>query len=166
MKQFQNFYGWGMALLFASLFLFAGRPMVSAPDAAYDGSEAEYEAPVTGAKTYGGSIVVVDTITDTEVDVISISEALLSLYSYDIGMTLNNLSGTRSVKLVLQRSNAASGSTDWLGVDSVTATGSTVNNWNVDGSEFWGRRARILVSGTTGTMSVRYTIRPFFKKKN
>jgi hypothetical protein len=106
-----------------------------------------------------------DTITNAENDTLSVAEPINSLYTYNAHFTLNNLSGTRSIKVYLQQSNVTSGTADWVSIDSITASGSTVATYIADGTDFLGRRCRFIVDGT-GTQSTRYTLSYCFKKKN
>jgi hypothetical protein len=106
-----------------------------------------------------------DTITDTEVDNLTDSEVMYSNYTYNIGLTLNNLSGTMSIKAVLMQSNSPSGNLDWVGTDSATFTAESQPTHLLDGSDLFGRRYKVKLVGA-GTQSTVYTAKAFFKKKN
>ena len=89
----------------------------------------------------------------------------LSLYTYDIKVLPVSLSGTQSVKVVLDASNMRSGtSTDWCAIDSSTATVST-KVFQLRSTEATANRYRLRVIGS-GTQSSTYTIRAVFKKTN
>ena len=89
----------------------------------------------------------------------------LSLYSYDIKVRPLSLSGTQSVKVVLDASNMRSGtSTDWVAIDSTTATVSD-KCFQLRSTDATASRYRIRVIGS-GTQSSTYQIWSVFKKKN
>lgn len=89
----------------------------------------------------------------------------LSLYTYDIKVRPVSLSGTQSVKVVLDASNMRSGtSTDWTAIDSTTATVST-KVFQLRSTEATASRYRLRVIGS-GTQSSTYQIWTLWKKKN
>ena len=89
----------------------------------------------------------------------------LSLYTYDIKCRPVSLSGTISVKLVLDASNMRSGtSTDWCAIDSITGT-TSARVLQLRSTDATATRYRIRVIGA-GTQSSQYTIRTTWKKKN
>lgn len=88
----------------------------------------------------------------------------LSLYTYDIAIVRASLSGTHNVKVYLDKSCTASGtSTDWQLIDSTSAT--TATTATIRGTDATGARYRLRVSGT-GTQSSTYQIWSIWKRKN
>lgn len=106
-----------------------------------------------------------DTITNTESNTLTVPFALVSRYQYDIRTILTNVSGTRSIKINLDESGSATGS-DWLSIDSVTVTGSSIAPARFVGTAQYGRRHRIRLAGTTGTMVVKYTTIANYKRQD
>lgn len=84
-------------------------------------------------------------------------------WQYDVRTILTNVSGTRSVKINLDESGSASGS-DWLSIDSVTVTGTSIAA-PFTNSTTYGRRHCIRLSGTTGTMVVKYKVIANYKRR-
>ncbi len=105
-----------------------------------------------------------DTITNTESNTLTVPFSLVSAYQFDIRTILTNVSGTRSIKINLDESGSASGS-DWLSIDSVTVTGSSIAPARFTGATMYGRRHRIRLAGTTGTMVVKYTTIANYKRR-
>jgi len=105
-----------------------------------------------------------DTITNTESNTLTVPFALVSAWQYDVRTILTNVSGTRSVKINLDESGSAAGS-DWLSIDSVTVTGTSTGPTRLAGGTLYGRRHRIRLTGTTGTMVVKYTVIANYKKR-
>lgn len=105
-----------------------------------------------------------DTITNTESNTRTVPFALVSAWQYDVRTILTNVSGTRSVKINLDESGSASGS-DWLSIDSVTVTGTSIAPARFTNSTTYGRRHRIRLSGTTGTMVVKYKVIANYKRR-
>ncbi len=88
----------------------------------------------------------------------------LSLYTYDIAIVRASLSGTHNVKVYLDKSCTASGtSTDWQLIDSTSAT--TATTATIRGTDATGARYRLRISGT-GTQSSTYQIWSIWKRKN
>jgi len=105
-----------------------------------------------------------DTITNTESNTLSVPASLVSPYQYGVTTVLTNISGTRSIKINLDESASATG-TDWLSIDSVTVTGTSTGPTRLAGGTLYGRRHRIRLTGTTGTMAVKYTVIANYKKR-
>jgi copper chaperone CopZ len=105
-----------------------------------------------------------DTITNTESNTLTVPFALVSAWQYDVRTILTNVSGTRSVKINLDESGSAAGS-DWLSIDSVTVTGTSIAPARFTGTTTYGRRHRIRLAGTTGTMVVKYTTIANYKRR-
>ena len=88
----------------------------------------------------------------------------LSLYTYDVKLKAASLSGTLSVKMVLDASNVTSGTpTGWVGVDSITTT--AANTVQLRSTDATATRYRIRIV-STGTQSTTYQVWSFWKKKN
>lgn len=90
---------------------------------------------------------------------------LLSLYAYDIKVLPRSLSGTMSVKVVLDASNTRSGTiSDWTAIDSLTGTtaGRVLQLRSTDATA---ARYRLRVIGS-GTQSSTYQIWSLWKRKN
>jgi hypothetical protein len=118
-----------------------------------------------------------DTLTNTESNILTIGRRdnsvwntvtnptnFLSLYTFDVKVKTANLSGTHSVKVVLDGSNVSSGtSTGWVGLDSLTTTAQ--NTIQLRTTDATATRYRLRISGT-GTMSSTYQVWMFCKKKN
>lgn len=89
----------------------------------------------------------------------------LSLYSYDIKVRPVSLSGTQSVKVVLDASNTRTGtSTDWTAIDSTTATVSA-KVFQLRSTDATAARYRLRIIGA-GTQSSTYQIWSIWKKRN
>lgn len=106
-----------------------------------------------------------DTLNDAGTVTLTDPEIMYSNYTYNVGLTLNNLSGTMSVKAVLLQSNSPSGNADWVGTDSATFTAESQPTHLLDGSDLFGRRYKIKLTGA-GTQATIYTAKALFKKKN
>jgi len=89
-----------------------------------------------------------------------------SLYTYNIQCIPLNLSGTISVKMVLDASNKSTPgtSTDWCAIDSITGT-TAGRVLQLSGTEAKASRYRLRVIGA-GTQSSTYEISTRWKKKN
>lgn len=118
-----------------------------------------------------------DTLTNAELDTMNVGNRdnstwntvttpvnFLSLYTYDIKLLPASLSGTMSVKMVLDASNTKTGtSVDWLAIDSLTATTAKVLQLRSTDATAYRYRLRVIGSGT---QSSTYTITTAWKKKN
>lgn len=124
-----------------------------------------FAAPPTSANKLMIRTYTADTITDTENDTLIVIPQILSLYTYNAHFTVARLSGTGALKVYVQQSNVTSGTTDWVSIDSITATSAAAATYIADGTEFLGRRCRFIVDGGA-TQSTRYTLSYTFKKKN
>lgn len=143
-------------------------------DAAAENSEIQASS---GVGQYSAFNFRVDTLTNAEVNILTIGRRdnstwntvtnptnFLSLYTFDVKVRTASLSGTHSVKVVLDGSNVTSGvSNGWVGLDSLTTTSS--NTIQLKTTDATATRYRLRVSGT-GTMSSTYLIWCFAKKKN
>ena len=118
-----------------------------------------------------------DTLTNAETNILEIGNRnntiwntvtnpayFLSLYTYDVKMKTASLSGTLSVKIVLDGSNVTSGTaTGWVGLDSLTTT--SANTVQLRSTDATATRYRLRIVAT-GTQSTTYQIWSFWKKKN
>ena len=137
-------------------------------------SETEYAGSVGDYKKFPYRK---DTITNAETNTLNIGirdnsvwntvtnlETFFSLYTYDISIKPASLSGTQSMKFVLDKSDTNSGtSTDWMAIDSVTSTTAIVSH--LRSTDATALRYRIRVVGA-GTQSSTYQIWSIWKKKN
>lgn len=119
-----------------------------------------------------------DTITNAETNTLNIGRRdnsiwntvttpanLLSLYTYDIKVLPLSLSGTLSIKVVLDAANTTSGTiSDWMAIDSLTGT-TAAKVFNLRGTDATSNRYRLRVIGS-GTQSSTYQIWTAWKKKN
>lgn len=104
-----------------------------------------------------------DTITNTEIDTVSVPASFLSNYQFQIQAVRTSLSGTHNVKLYLDESNLTSGITDWRVIDSTSTTTATIGA--IRQSVSYGLRYRVRVKGT-GTQSSRYAMNIVAKPLN
>lgn len=116
-------------------------------------------APVALYKTW-----TLDTLTNAETITLSLSSILESAYQYSVQAYVPaSISGTKSIKFVVDQTNAT-GSTVWMPVDSVTATGAgtvfLIKNANV-----WGNKHRIRCVGS-GTQSTPFQVTALYKRTN
>ena len=119
-----------------------------------------------------------DTITDAETNTINIGTRdnsvwntvttptnFLSLYTYDIKLRPVSLSGTISIKMVLDASNYKTGtSTDWIAIDSITGT-TSARQLQLRSTDATATRYRVRIIGA-GTQSSTYQIWSMWKRKN
>lgn len=119
-----------------------------------------------------------DTLTNTETNTLNVGRRdnsiwntvttpanMLSLYTYDVKVLPLSLSGTLSVKVVLDASNTTSGTiSDWTPIDSLTGT-TAAKAFQLRGTDATANRYRIRVIGS-GTQSSTYQIWTTWKKKN
>lgn len=119
-----------------------------------------------------------DTITNAEINTLNIGRRdnsiwntvttpanLLSLYTYDIKVLPLSLSGTLSIKVVLDAANTTSGTiSDWMAIDSLTGT-TAAKVFNLRSTDATANRYRLRVIGS-GTQSSTYQIWTAWKKKN
>ena len=105
-----------------------------------------------------------DTVTNTGTATRSIPYSFANDWQAGISIKMTNLSGTRSVKCVLDESMSASG-TDWAGIDSTTVTGTSTLPFQFRKDHVYGRRQRLRFTGTTGTMSVQVQTVLVYKRK-
>jgi hypothetical protein len=119
-----------------------------------------------------------DTITNAEVNTLNVGRRdnsiwntvttpanLLSLYTYDVKVLPLSLSGTLSVKVVLDASNTTSGTiSDWTAIDSLTGT-TAARVLQLRSTDATANRYRLRVIGS-GTQSSTYQIWTTWKKRN
>ncbi len=119
-----------------------------------------------------------DTLTNAEVNTLNVGRRdnsiwntvttpanMLSLYTYDVKVLPLSLSGTMSVKVVLDASNTTSGTiSDWCAIDSLTGT-TAARVLQLRGTDATANRYRLRVIGS-GTQSSTYQIWTAWKKKN
>jgi hypothetical protein len=131
----------------------------------------------SGVGQYSAFNFRLDTLTNTEANILTVGRRdnsiwntvtnptnFLSLYTFDVKVRTASISGTHSVKVVLDGSNVTSGvSNGWVGLDSLTTT--TSNTIQLRTNDATATRYRLRVSGT-GTMVSTYQIWCFAKKKN
>lgn len=122
---------------------------------------------------YSRTLVALDTITNTEADTLYVgtnaasqSSAYLfnSNFAYIYVLNRTSLSGTANTTMVLQESNVSTGgAATWYTVATASGTGATVTS--VSASNLYGRRHRLILTGT-GTQSTSYGITATLKKVN
>lgn len=89
----------------------------------------------------------------------------MSLYTYDVKVLPLSLSGTLSVKVVLDASNTSSGTiNDWCAIDSITGT-TSARVLQLRSTDATAIKYRLRVIGA-GTQSSTYQIWTNWKKKN
>lgn len=119
---------------------------------------------------YSRTLVTLDTITNTEADTILVGPSATSYYTFNSNfayiyvLARTSLSGTANTTMVLQESNVATGgAATWYTVATASGTGATVTS--VSASNLYGRRHRLILTGT-GTQSTSYGITATLKKVN
>ena len=119
---------------------------------------------------YSRALVTLDTITDTEADTILVGPSSTSYYTFNSNfayiyvLARTSLSGTANTTMVLQESNVSTGgASTWYTVSTASGTGATVTS--VSASNLYGRRHRLILTGT-GTQSTSYGITATLKKVN
>lgn len=105
----------------------------------------------------------IDTITNAELDTITLPVNFISLYTGLATVERTNLSGTTNVSVFLDESNFTSGTNNWYTINTVAGTGATVAI--ASQTELAGIRYRIRIVGS-GTQSTRYVFNFTAKKKN
>lgn len=106
-----------------------------------------------------------DTLTTTENDTLALGYQLASPYQYSYQIKCVKISGTPSLKVVLDSRNTMV-NTDWLGVDSISISGadSVRTYFGIRGANTYGLQHRLRLMGTTGTN--QYDISALLKKTN
>lgn len=122
-------------------------------------SNFDYDDAVSGIYTYAFPA---DTITDTEVDVLTIPSVLISKWSYNWTISTTQLSGTQKLSCQISESNTRTG-TDWLNVGSAVTTSGSTDLDRAVGEILYGMRQRMTITGT-GTQSTRYVVTVTLKK--
>lgn len=119
---------------------------------------------------YSRSLVTLDTITNTEADTILVGPSASTYYTFNSNfayiyvLARTSLSGTANTTMVLQESNVSTGgAATWYTVSTASGTGATVTS--VSASNLYGRRHRLILTGT-GTQSTSYGITATLKKVN
>lgn len=119
---------------------------------------------------YSRSLVTLDTITNTEADTILVGPSASTYYTFNSNfayiyvLARTSLSGTANTTMVLQESNVSTGgAATWYTVSTASGTGATVTS--VSASNIYGRRHRLILTGT-GTQSTSYGITATLKKVN
>ena len=119
---------------------------------------------------YSRTLVTLDTITNTEADTILVGPSSTSYYTFNSNfayiyvLARTSLSGTANTTMVLQESNVSTGgASTWYTVSTASGTGATVTS--VSASNLYGRRHRLILTGT-GTQSTSYGITATLKKVN
>ena len=119
---------------------------------------------------YSRSLVTLDTITNTEADTILVGPSASTYYTFNSNfayiyvLARTSLSGTANTTMVLQESNVTTGgAATWYTVSTASGTGATVTS--VSASNLYGRRHRLILTGT-GTQSTSYGITATLKKVN
>lgn len=127
-----------------------------------DGELTVFSAP------YGVEDVIVktfthDTLTTTEIDTLNLGYILQSPYQYSYQMKVQKISGTPSLKVVLDQRNNL-GNSDWMGIDSVAISGadSTRTYFLMEGPYTYGIQHRLRLVGTSGEN--QYDITALLKK--
>lgn len=119
---------------------------------------------------YSRSLVTLDSITNTEADTVLVGPSATSYYTFNSNfayiyvLARTSLSGTANTTMVLQESNVSTaGTATWYTVATASGTGATVTS--VSASNLYGRRHRLILTGT-GTQSTSYGITATLKKLN
>ena len=119
---------------------------------------------------YSRSLVTLDTITNAEADTILVGPSASTYYTFNSNfayiyvLARTSLSGTANTTMVLQESNVTTGgAATWYTVSTASGTGATVTS--VSASNLFGRRHRLILTGT-GTQSTSYGITATLKKVN
>lgn len=99
---------------------------------------------------------------NAEKDTVTLPEKFLSLYSGHFVIERTSLTGTHSVKVVLDESNATTGTTNWIPIDSVATTTATLGR--ISRTELLGVRYRLRLIGA-GTQTSTYGVTVTCKKK-
>lgn len=119
---------------------------------------------------YSRSLVTLDTITNTEADTILVGPSASTYYTFNSNfayiyvLARTSLSGTANTTMVLQESNVSTGgAATWYTLATASGTGETITS--VSASNLYGRRHRLILTGT-GTQSTSYGITATLKKVN
>lgn len=104
-----------------------------------------------------------DTLTTTEADTLNLGYTLASPYQFSYQIKCIKISGTPSLKVVLDQRNSL-GNTDWIGSDSVSISGadSVRTYFALRGANTYGLQHRLRLVGTSGINE--YTITGLLKK--
>lgn len=99
-----------------------------------------------------------DTITTTQKDTLNLGYILASPYQYSYQLKIAKISGTPSLKVVLDTRNSLS-NTDWMAIDSISAAGadSTKTYFILTGANTYGLQHRLRIVGTTGVNQYDFT---------
>lgn len=99
-----------------------------------------------------------DTLTTTEKDTLALGFNLASPYQFSYQIYCRKLSGTPSLKVVLDQRNSLT-NTDWVGSDSISISGadSVRTYFAIRGTNAYGLQHRLRLVGTTGVNQYRIT---------
>jgi hypothetical protein len=106
-----------------------------------------------------------DTITNAELDTLTLPVNLYSDYTFDYQVTRTNVSGTSKITIYLQESNLTSGNTDWITIDSIGTSNSGATPGRITGDHVYGVRHRLIFDGG-GTHATKYTCMAMLKRVN
>lgn len=160
-----NFSKMKLKYLFITLLAFAGLGLASwAGDNELTDAKAEYMAPAAPGGYYSYSFTL-DTITDAELDTLTMPVNLLSDWVYNYRLIRTNISGTSKITAYLQASSSTSGNTDWITIDSIGASNSGAVPARMVGDHTYGVRHRIILDGG-GTHSTSYNLDVWLKRRN
>lgn len=146
---------------------------------AFGRSERTFEAMASGSPIYEATLTNgtlgttgTDTLVNAENDTLTIPENLISNWRYNYVLTSTQISGTKSVIMILQESSVRTDGTNgtWYELERDTATGASTTVHRLHGSANpdgigWvkGVRQRVILDGG-GTEVVTYQLRAIFKK--
>jgi len=153
-------------LLMSALYSFGPMRSPASDAAIHLANTAESNSDAIEGPTPAGSAYrypLTDTITNAEIDTITLPVNFISLYTGLFTAQRINLSGTTNVSMFLDESNFTSGTNNWYTLNTVVGTGATVAI--ATESELRGLRYRIRLVGS-GTQSTRYVLNVTAKKKN
>lgn len=136
-------------LIFGFLAIFSGLLLFSFTD-----ERAAFVAPVTYAPT-----AITGTITNTEIDTITLA-TLVNPYRLTVQKKVNQTSGTSNVMFIRDASNAKTGTTNWVTLDTLSGTSTTGSIHDLGAAVYM--RYRFRLKGT-GTQVSTYTLTPVAK---
>lgn len=116
--------------------------------------------------TYYDKVWNLDTITNTEIDTLTLTgqlSTLVSAFQYNYAIKRTSISGTANVKVYLDESAQTTGTTNWYTIDSSSTT--TATNATIRAAYLYGKRHRLRVKGT-GTQLTSYLIAANYKQTN
>lgn len=153
------------ALLFFGVFSAFDRPDSEASFAGAPGSAIGFDYRKDTLTNAGTATINIGTRDNAIWNTVTTPTTFLSLYTRDVKVRPLSLSGTISVKVVLDASNMRSGtSTDWIAIDSITGT-TAGRVLQLANTEATATRYRLRIIGA-GTQSSTYQIWTTWKRKN